>query len=158
MIIETPRLRLRPFEILDAEWLFKVTCSDEVHKYLPGAYNRSQEQAVDSIINYYANGDFVHDFYFVIESKNYECLGFLAVTQDFEGEFEVAMFIAKEHRRKGYIIEALCELVQNMPRYSILKFVVKKDNQASLKALQKLKVIERTDSEDEEERIFILEV
>lgn len=157
MIIEAERIRLRPFEILDAEWLYNVTYSEEVRKYLPGAYNNSQSQAVDSIINYYAKGDFVHDFYFVIENKkNREYFGFLMVNQNFEGEFEVAMFTAKEHRRKGYIIEALCAFAQNMPQWSVLKFVVNKQNNASLKTLRKLAVTEITGTK--KERTFILEI
>ncbi len=157
MTIETTRLRLRLFEILDAEWLFSVTRNDEVHKYLLGAYNHSLDQAVDCIINYYSKGDCIHDFYFVIENKEtHEYIGFLIITQNFEGEFEVAMFTSKEYWRRGYMIEALWAFVQQIPKYSTLKFVVNRQNEVSLKTLQKLNVTEITGTVSE--RIFILEI
>ena len=76
MVIETERLRLRGFEMADAKWLFKVAHDDELRKYLPGAYTSSLAETKNFIRYYYSKGDFIHDFYFIIENKNHERLGY----------------------------------------------------------------------------------
>lgn len=162
-MIETERLRLRAFEIEDAEWFFKVTHNDEVRKYLVGAYTRSLNEAKNSIRDYYSKGDFIHNFYFIIENKeNHERFGFLDITQGWHKELEVAMFMAKQHRRKGYMIEALKGFIKYLPAGSVLKFCIDKENESSLIVTQRFEQIVETTSFcsknlTEEFRFFILE-
>lgn len=56
------------------------------------------------------------------------------------------------------MIEALCAFVQQISKYSTLKFVEDRQNKASLKTLQKLNVTEIPGASSETERVFILEV
>lgn len=162
MIIETERLRLRPFESDDAEWLFEVTHHKDVKKWLCGAYSTCLKDAINSIKFYYSVADFIHDFYFVIEDKKmYERFGFLNITQGFDNELEVAMFIAEEYRGKGYVVEAVKGFSKRIPN-RILEFRIDWENEASLKAVGKIEgIAEKTSSYPkyltEGVRFFVLE-
>lgn len=158
MIIETQRLRLRPFRLDDAEWYFEVTQEKAVREYLPGTYSKILQDAKNDIKFYYLKGDFIHDFYFIIENKiNQQHVGFLNITQDFDGLLEVAMFISPKFRGKRYITEALEGFTKNIPHGKNLRFTVDKQNEASLKAVQKLDGIIELKDEKKENRVFILE-
>lgn len=141
MIIETERLRLRPFENEDAEWLFEVTHHDDVKQWLGGAYSSFLKDAINSIKFYYSKADFIHDFYFVMEEKKtQERIGFLNITQGFKGELEVAMVIIKNHRGKGYVAEAVKGFSKRVSG-RILEFCIDRENEASLKAVEKIEGI-----------------
>ena len=151
MIIETQRLRLRPFEMEDAVWFFEVAKGDEVKRYLVGAYCRSLEEAKNNIKFYYSKADFIHGFYFVIEQKkSHKRVGFLDITQDFEGKLDVAMLTDRKYRGKGYIVEAVNGFVKGFSERvskKILEFCIDRENEASLKAVKKMEgIAEKTDS------------
>ncbi len=158
MIIETQRLRLRPFRLDDAKWHFEVTQEKAVREYLPGAYSRSLQATRNDIKKYYLNGDFVHDFYFIIENKINQRVGFLDITQDFNGLLEVAMFISPNFRGERYIVEALEGFTKNIPTGKTLRFTIDAKNKASLKAVQKLDGIIELKNEIKGSRTFVLEV
>lgn len=163
MLIKTERLRIRPFEISDAEWYFKVTKDRDIQKYLPCAHPISVKDSV-KVIKCYARDDFVYSFHFILEdTESHERLGALTMNKTWNENLDICMLVAKEHRGKGYIIEAIKGVVQHLPHGSVLEFTIDRRNESSLMAVQKLdKIMEVTSSRSEDiteyYRIFILEV
>ena len=87
----------------------------------------------------------------------------LDITQDWDENFEVAMFMAKEYRRKGYMLESLKGFIKCMPKGRSLKFCIDRKNKSSLIATQKLeRIVEKTafcpKNLRKEFRFFILEI
>lgn len=163
MVIETERLRIRPFEVSDAEWYFKVTKDRAIKKYLLFAHPSSVKDSVRMIWQYYSKDGFIYKFSFVLENKeSHERLGALMMEQNLDESLGISMLIAKEHRRKGYISEVIEGVVRHLPNGNVLKFSIDRQNEASLMAVQKLdKIVEITDSFSEnitkQYRIFALE-
>ena len=143
MVIYTNRLVLRPFKVEDANIFYKITQDKAIKDFVPYASPDSPEEAVQDISTYYSKGDFIHDFYFIIELKSTkEIIGALIVTQDSVGEFDMSLIIAQNHRQKGYMKEAIIAFMQNMPSNSNLIFVIENNNQASLTLMSHLDVTE----------------
>lgn len=156
MIIETSRLRLRPFKMEDANWHFIITKDRAVQKYLPEVYPRTLQESKNTIKRYCLTVDFIDNFYFVIEDKKtQECVGFLDIDSGLEGMLAVTMVIASGHRGKGYIVEAVKGCAQSIPNRNF-RFCVRKKNKASLKAVQKLDGIIELKSMLKAHRIFVL--
>lgn len=143
MVINTNRLILRPFKVEDATSFFEITQDEAIKKFVPYASPKSISEAKQDIITYYSNGDFIHDFYLIIELKsNKEIIGALIVTQNIESEFDMSLIISKDYRNKGYMSEAIQAFIQNMPSNSCLSFLVMEENQASLALMSHLKLTE----------------
>lgn len=66
MVINTNRLILRPFKVEDATSFYEITQDKAIKEYVPYASPESVEESQQYIITYYANGDFIHDFYFIL--------------------------------------------------------------------------------------------
>lgn len=155
MVIETKRLILRPFQLEDAPAYFKITQDDAIRKFVPYASPSTLEEAIQDIRVYYSNGDFVHDFYLIIEVREtHTVVGALIVTQDINGEFSMSLVMGVNHRMKGYMLEALNGFIANMPSGATLSFLVEKQNSASLELMSKLDVIE-TEYNSKKHRKFI---
>lgn len=143
MVIYTNRLVLRPFKVEDANIFYEITQDKDIKDFVPYASPDSLEEAVQNIKTYYSKGDFIHDFYFIIEQKSTkEIVGALIVTQNQDGEFDMSLIISRNHRQKGYMKEAVDAFIQNMPSNSKLVFIVEKKNQASLTLMSHLDVTE----------------
>lgn len=96
MVINTNRLILRPFKVEDATSFYEITQDKAIKEYVPYASPESVEESQQYIITYYANGDFIHDFYFIIELQStHEIIGSLIVTQNLEKEFDMSLVISK---------------------------------------------------------------
>lgn len=143
MVISTNRLILRPFQVEDAKCFFEITQDEAIKEYVPYASSESVEAAKQDIITYYENGDFIHDFYFIIELQStHEIIGALIVTQNLEKEFDMSLVISKNHRNKGYMSETIQAFMQSVPSNSHLVFLVNENNQASLSLMSSLKIPE----------------
>lgn len=143
-LIETERLRLRAFKQSDANALFEITQDIKVKEYVPYAYTKTIKEARDNI-KCYMEGDFKNDFYIVIEEKyaKGKILGFLIATKGYNGDFfDMSLIIAKQHRKKGYMSEALKAFISFMPTNSTLFFSVREDNIPSLNTVTKIEGIQ----------------
>lgn len=155
MVIYTNRLVLRPFKVEDANIFYEITQDKAIKDFVPYASPDSLEEAVKDINIYYSKGDFIHDFYFIIELKSSkEIVGALIVTQNSDGEFDMSLIISQSHRQKGYMKEAVYAFIQNMPSNSKLVFIIEKNNQASLTLMSHLDVTE-VPYEDHKHRKFL---
>ena len=143
MVINTNRLILRPFKVEDATSFFEITQDEAIKKFVPYASPKSISEAKQDIITYYSNGDFIHDFYLIIELKsNKEIIGSLIVTQNLEKEFDMSLVISKKHRCNGYMAETIQAFIKSMPSNSHLIFLVNENNQASLNLMKRLQIPE----------------
>lgn len=143
MVINTNRLVLRPFQIEDASSFYEITQDKSIKEFVPCASPESVEEAKHDIMTYYSKGDFVHDFYLIIELKSSkEIIGALIVTQNIDSEFDMCLVISRDYRHKGYMSEAIKAFMETMPSNSHLIFLVKEENQASLALMSYLKIKE----------------
>ena len=163
-LIETSRLILRPFKCSDAERYFEMTRDTEILKYVSYACPDSVQNALDDIEKYYSKGDWVHDFYIILEQKeSHEIVGALIITEDLSGRLDTCLIVAEEHRRKGYITEAITAFREYLPKGNVLHFVIDRKNIPSLITVQNFEDIKETtflrDSECQKMyRDFVLEV
>lgn len=143
MVINTNRLILRPFKVEDATSFYEITQDKAIKEYVPYASPESVEESQQYIITYYANGDFIHDFYFIIELQStHEIIGSLIVTQNLEKEFDMSLVISKKHRCNGYMAETIQAFIKSMPSNSHLIFLVNENNQASLNLMKRRQIPE----------------
>lgn len=156
MEVVTNRLLLRPFHMSDANAFFTMTRDIEIQQYVPFACSEFLIETKFDILTFYSKGDFVHDFYYIIENrKTHEMLGALIITQNIEKEFDMSLIIDKNHRRKGYMSEALLGFINSMQKNSVLSFVIKKTNIASLCTVQKIpNIFEANNNHFKDCRIF----
>ncbi|MCI8654467.1 MAG: GNAT family N-acetyltransferase [Clostridia bacterium] len=144
--IETDRLVLRPFKLSDANDYFEMTRDKAIQKYLPYAYTTTIKETKQTIKQSYMKGDFIHDYYIVIESKEiHKVIGAIIATEGLEKKLEYCIMIAKEHRRKGYITEATKAFIKVLPSRSVLEYVIRSDNEASLKSVNKIENVVEMD-------------
>lgn len=137
--LKTDRLILRPFELADADSYYAMTRDKDIREYVPNACEDSIEEMTRDILIYYMNGDFVHDYYLVIESKEtHQMIGALIATQNQNAELEVCIMIAKDQRRKGYITEATKAFIEALPSKTCLMWEIRSDNVASLQSVSKI--------------------
>ena len=69
-LIESDRLRLRKFTLLDAEDFYQMTQDDAIQEYTSYAACTSIEDAEEKISDSYIHGNLTQDFYLVIEEKD----------------------------------------------------------------------------------------
>ena len=139
--IETSRLLLRPFKMKDAHDFFNITRDDAILSYIPGCYFETLSETNQVFKDSYTKGDFKRDFYIAIEEKkSHTLVGSLIITQDCKlSYFDSCYFIRKESRGKGFLHEALSAFLENFPiPDSTFIFQIEKDNEPSLKAIQKI--------------------
>ena len=143
--ISTERLLLDSFSIKDGKKMFQMLCTQEVAYYLSGIYVKSLCEAYENI-NFYRkeNGK---DYYIAIRlwlpKQKGELIGTIIATRPKEenDSLDIAYFIAKEHRKKGYMIEAINAFVQIAKEagFKKLKFEILDDNIASRKIMKRIK-------------------
>lgn len=139
-VIESERLLLRKFKLEDAEDFYKMTRNRAIKKYVPVANMENLKQTIKTINEYYSYCDCVQNFYLVIEDKiSHKIIGAIfAFGLLASNKFEMNILIARKHRKKGYMTEALLSFISSLPKGSELFFVVDKKNTASLRTVSKL--------------------
>ena len=144
-LCESERIRLRKFVDGDLFDYYQMTRDPAIKEYVPHACPENIEEAVENI-TIYSNGDFIHDFYIVIEKKeNHQMIGAIIATELLNKNLEVCMMIAPDFRRKGYMTEALKLFSSIIPRNFTLVFAIKSDNTASLNTVSKIENIREGD-------------
>ena len=141
-VIETQRLRLRPFSIHDTRDFFHMTGRSDINKNVSEArLNDDHGDCVERITNVYSVCDFEYNFYFVIEEKySRRMIGaiFCSLVHDFNTEF----FIYDYFRNEGFMHEALAAFIDFMPRGGALFFKVDDRNGPALAVIKKIVDIE----------------
>lgn len=146
-LIESDRLRLRKFTLLDAEDFYQMTQDDAIQEYTSYAACTSIEDAEEKISDSYIHGNLTQDFYLVIEEKDTGVMvGAIIATTSIKNNIEVSILIHKDHRCKGYITEALPAFFKLVPKGKSLYFCVDARNEASLKTIKKFPEIVFTSS------------
>jgi len=92
MIIQTERLNLRPFCDQDKSWYCKLVKDAELKKRLPGLEAEDDADAA-SHVELFKNGDFINDFYYVIEDKNNNVLGMIVAVRITSKTIDVSYFL-----------------------------------------------------------------
>ena len=138
--VETNRLILRPFSPIDAGEYFTITRDESVQKYVPMACPVSFQACLDDIKSVYSKGDFLHDYYVIIEEKlsGYVIGAIICVLIQ---DFDLSAFIGNRFRGFGYMHEALEAFLSQMPKGSIISFTSQVSNTASIKVLQSIEGI-----------------
>ena len=144
--IKSSRLILRPFTISDTENYFDMLADSEIQKYINFYPCFLFFHEVLEKVKEFSKCDFKTNFYFVIEnSSTHELVGALLVKQTFfNNKFRVTMMIHKDHRKKGYMTEALNAFIDYIPCNSKLVFIIYKKNYASLRTVGKLPGLKKT--------------
>ena len=141
MIISTERLTMRPFGIEHLNEFYNILQEDKILKYLPGVYSSNIEEVKENI-EIYQNGDFINDFYFVIESKKDKSIvGGLICVRTTSNVYDMSYFIKKSQRRQGYMYEALnafCNALKANNKQVTIYFTVRRDNYESLALVRKI--------------------
>lgn len=130
MIIQTERLILRRFTEADIEWYYHFVQNEELKKRLPSLQVKTVEQARFDL-KLFEKGDLVNDYYCVITDKIGNVMGIMIAVSITRETIDVSYFLKKEYRKKGYMHEALENLMsiarKRNPLYRF-KFVIDKDN------------------------------
>ncbi len=154
MVIETSRLRLRPIVESDAFAIFLFSQDPLLERYLPYTYVPTIQDAVSDINNYYIKGDFIRDFYFIVERLSDGAPVAIAImTEDERGRLDVCFYTSCKYRNRGYAYEATKGIIENMKPGRTLVFTVDVDNSTSLRVMEKLGAVEQ-EPEKRGERIF----
>lgn len=139
-MVESERLLLRSFRISDAEAYYQLTLDDEIQKYVAHACAPTFEETLQNIKFSYSQGDFVHDYYLLLEEKQtHKLVGAIIATQiGTQTLLETHILTHRNYRNKGYMSEALNIFISTLPKGTVLIFTVKKNNQASLRTVSKI--------------------
>lgn len=143
-IFETEHLKIRKFELDDAQYLYKNHLEEEVKKWIPNESYTDIEETKDAI-NFYI--DCVNKkhlpFVLAVELKNSgELIGDTGVNE-VEGsrnEVEIGYGICKKHSGKGYateLLKAMSKYITEHFEIDILYGRVMHGNNASVKVLEK---------------------
>ena len=110
--IETERLMLRPFEVVDAPSLHIMNSDLEVLKYTGDTASKSIADAEDYVMDYITNPEGQHLKYqmgrlAVIDKTNNEFLGFCGIkTHEASQITDIGYRFMRKHWGKGYATEA----------------------------------------------------
>ena len=158
MVIETSRLRLRPIVESDAIAIYIFSQDPLLERYLPFTYVPTIQDAISDIKEYYLKGDFVKDFYFMVERLcDNATIGIAILTEDEQGRLDVCFYTSSNYRNRGYACEATKGIINHMKPGRILVFTVDVGNKTSLRVMEKLGAIEQ-DSKKRCERVFHIQV
>lgn len=156
MIIETPRLLLRPFTENDSQYWYELTQDPEIVKYVPYAVVSSVKDSLETIKNYYIKGDFRRDFYMVIESKeNHDMIGAIIATTNSDFDLDMSLVMSKNYRHSGYMKEAVMTFCSTIKHQDFV-FIVKDDNIPSLSLMKAIGAHESPYGVKGERRFFIM--
>lgn len=146
--IESQRLRIRNFTLSDAEAYFEMTQDSDIRRYVPYCFSPSI-QVTRELIKDYMKGDWIHDFYLVLEDKqSMQFIGaIIATTNRFFPQLDMAIMTKANYRNQGYMKEALEAFIDYLPEGTVLSFIVEKCNTFSLNTVFSIQGIEETTDE-----------
>lgn len=126
-MIETKRLTLRPFSALSDSYPYWESTHDDpaIQTYLPYATGFDICDT-RNLLSCYQNGDFLHDFYFIIEENlNKHAVGALIATQNMyiHDSLDVCYMIFKQDRKKGYAKEVLSSFIEYIRKNHVYRFL-----------------------------------
>ena len=143
MIIHAGDYILRNFVKSDTPKFYKMMHNDDtIEKYVSSAYPYDLEEA-EILVNLYSQGDNINDFYLVIE-KNNKMIGAIIAVRTLTRTLDTSAILAEQYRGKGIMTIVMSHFkkwLQNNTDYEVLSLVIKKDNTASLKHIQKCEAI-----------------
>lgn len=140
MIIQTERLNLRHFCDEDKKWYCKIVQDSEFKKRLPGLEAEDDTEA-NSHVELFKKGDFINDFYYVIEDKNGNILGIIVAVRITDKTLDVSYFLFKQYRHKGYMSEAMRYFIKQVKaeiENYYFRMVIDRDNISSLNVVSRL--------------------
>lgn len=141
IIIETPRLILREFQLSDAEKMFKLNSDPEVIKYTGDPPFESVEETRDFLSQY---KDYQRNGYgrwvMIIKETN-ETIGWCGLKLNEEDFVDLGFRLFRKHWNKGYASEAAKACLTYGFKTLHMDFIigrVVRENTASVKVLEKL--------------------
>ena len=154
MIIHAKDYILRNFNMSDAREFYQMTHDDDkIKTYVPSAYPNDPQEAY-MMVNVYSKGDNINDFYLVIEKDNI-MIGAIIAVRTIDMTLDTSAIIFKPYRGQGIMTVVLNQFkiwLKDHTDFEIMSLVIKKDNEASLRHVQKCGVI--LTKEDEENKFY----
>lgn len=141
LTLETKRLILRPFELTDAEAMFKNWASDpEVCKYMSWNHHESIETTqmiINMWIEQYQQPERIN-FGIVLKETN-ELIGGIDVCGYIDGVPVVGYVLSRKYWNNGYMTEAFLEIIELLKSlgYQQIKVDAMIENIGSNKVIQK---------------------
>lgn len=139
--VESDRLRIRQFSLLDVESYYKMTQDPLIQRYVSFACTDSIEETYEAFECCYSVENNPYDFYLILEDKtSSEIVGAIISTAITTSPLvlDVCILTNAAHRQKGYMYEALISFIDAIPKETELLFAINKENIASLKTVTKL--------------------
>jgi len=141
LILQTPRLYLREFQIADAEKMYNLSIDPAVIKYTGNDSFTSISDAKKFLLSY---GDYEENGFgrwAVINKENDEFLGWCGLKQHKNGFVDIDFRFFREQWGRGYATESAKACLEYGFKKLQLKEIigrVDKENKASVKVLEKL--------------------
>lgn len=143
-LFETENLRVRSFELEDAQCLYENHLGEEVKKWFPNEVYEDIEDAQDAI-EYFIDCVINKELPYVLAvelKETGELIGDTGVNEveGKEGEVEIGYVICHKHSGKGYateLLKAMTDYIVNTFKIKVLYGRVIKGNDASVRVLEK---------------------
>ncbi len=141
-VVESERIRLRKFQPDDVMNYYKMTRDPAIQKYVPYACDETIEETAESVA-IYCNGDFINDFYIVIEEKSTKQMigAIFANRMTKDSTKEVSIMTSAQFRKKGVMKEAIKLFISSLPPRTKLSFSIESSNIASIKTVTSIENI-----------------
>lgn len=140
-VVESERLLLRQFKLTDVGEYYQMTQDPLIQMYVPFACENTLEDTYEAFEMCYSVENNPYDFYLILEEKtSHKIVGAIISTaiETYPLRLDVCILTAAEHRRNGYMNEALVAFKDAIPKSTELLFTVNAENLASLKTIRKL--------------------
>lgn len=140
-LVESDRLLLRNFELSDANVYHQMTRDPDIQLYVPSAYGDTPRETFRLVRDYNKLMDGINDFYLILEKKDsHELIGAIIATAITTSPLclDMAIITHKNHRRCGYMYEALTRFREVLPKGTEMWFTIAEKNIASYSTVSKL--------------------
>lgn len=140
-VVESERLLLRQFDLADVGEYYQMTRDPLIQHYVCYACENTLEDTYEAFEMCYSVKDNPYDFYLILEEKtSHKIVGAIISTAIKTDPLilDVSILTEANHRKKGYMFEALTAFKDAVPKSTELLFSIKKENLASIKTVTKL--------------------
>ena len=140
-VVESERLLLRQFDLADVGEYYQMTRDPLIQYYVSYACENTLEDTYEAFEMCYSVKNNPYDFYLILEEKSSKKIVGAIISTAIKTvplTLDVCILTDANHRRKGYMFEALLAFKDAIPEGTELLFAIKKENQASLKTVTKL--------------------